>query len=126
MTLEPVLAASSSRLPRDSYADAGAAMRMSIVGALEHVNNRETRVLLAVYYLLPSYSRVSDQIPFAQIGQLAAIPGDTEANRWRHARRALNVWHERGVLVWSPSRGRGSRSWLSLASPHISRRSLGW
>jgi hypothetical protein len=100
---------------RDDYCDAGAALRASIEPALEHIRSRETRVLLAVYWLTASYSRLTDRVYLAQVAAVARISGDSEANRYRHTRRALNVWARRGVIRWVPARGRGRQSCLSLS-----------
>jgi hypothetical protein len=106
---------------RDAYADVGRALRSSIGQALEIGEGltRETRALLAIYHLTATYSRVSDQIYVAQLADIARIRGDVDD---RHLRRALKLWHERGVIWWEPAatgKGRGQRrpSTVSLVAP---------
>src|SRR4051794_9104595 len=90
---------------RDQYTDVGRAFRASIASALEHVRHRETRVLLAVYWLTASYSRLTDRVYLAQIADVARIPGDNEGNGYRHTRRALSALHQAGVVFWQGTRG---------------------
>lgn len=99
---------------RDPYVDVGRALRSSIASFLEGTRDRRTRVFLAVLYLTASYSRITDRVYVAQIAELAAIPGDTAADGYRHTRRALKELHDHGSIVWASSRGRGKQSSVSL------------
>lgn len=87
--------------PRSTYTQAGEAMRQAHTQATTcgDLTGRDWRVLCAIFALVSSYSRTSDELTVAQIAGAAGIDE-------RNTARCLSRLRDRGVITRADSRGR--------------------
>jgi hypothetical protein len=104
---------------RDRYADVGMAMRSAIELALadDRLAINEARLLLAGLHMTGAYSRLAYPTYRDYLFDLARV-------NERQGQRGVNANHERGAMIWSPARGRGSMSFIGLPGWHEPRAPL--
>lgn len=95
---------------RDSYAEVGRAMRVSLEAALRadpELSAGAWRVLAAIIHEVPTWSRISDTVARKK---LADLTGLTE----RTVSRAVNRLVAAGAIKWTPGDGAGNASQVAL------------
>ncbi|WP_370326364.1 hypothetical protein [Euzebya sp.] len=86
--------------PRDSYAEVGAAMRTVMATAASRtLPPRQYRVLLAILHETATWSRLTDTVSQARLGQLTGIDR-------RDLRRALHDLADAGLISYQPGHSR--------------------
>jgi len=104
----------NGRPERDGLVEVMAAQRAAIARANQHrLTDIQHRVLLAVFALISSWSRLEDVVYVAQVATHAGLEPDADGDH-RSVRRAIARLNELGVIEWEPGRGSGKRSTLRL------------
>jgi hypothetical protein len=96
---------------RDSFVEVSTATREMIERANAiPLNARQWRVLSAVVYFVPLYSRLSDRVSIRQVAIVAGFGSDDEMPGWARDRvgKTLRELVEFGLITYTP--GKGQRS----------------
>lgn len=107
---------------RDPYSVVGEAMRQAIAAAhaAPGLTKLDHKVLAAVLYLVGTWSRLRDDV---YLGDIAAVTYGVEkdeahgtAGKWMRDKVSVSLkrLHASGVIVFTPRRGQGVRSTITL------------